>query len=56
MLERLNQGSSGTHVVRIPAFAEHAPQIRKLPAPRAGAHENWLESPRYPNMDHLSEH
>jgi putative transposase len=54
-LERLNQElRRRTHVVRI--FPNPESCLRLVRALAVEAHENWLESPRYLNMDHLIEH
>jgi putative transposase len=55
MLERLNQElKRRTHVVRIFPNAESC--LRLVRALAVETHENWLESPRYLNMQHLAEH
>ena len=55
MLERLNQElKRRTHVVRIFPNAESC--LRLVRALAVETHENWLEGPRYLNMDHLAEH
>jgi putative transposase len=55
MLERLNQEiKRRTHVVRIFPNAESC--LRLVRALAAETHENWLEAPRYLNMEHLREH
>lgn len=55
MLERLNQEiKRRTHVVRI--FPNAASCLRLVRALAVEMHENWLEAPRYLNMDHLREH
>jgi putative transposase len=55
MLERLNQElKRRTHVVRI--FPNAASCLRLVRALAVEMHENWLEAPRYLNMDHLKEH
>ena len=55
MLERFNQElKRRTHVVRIFPNAESC--LRLVRALAAETHENWLESPRYLNMQHLAEH
>jgi len=54
MLERLNQEvKRRTHVVRIFPSAESC--LRLVRALAVETHENWLESPRYLNMQHLDE-
>jgi putative transposase len=54
MLERFNQElKRRTHVVRIFPNAESC--LRLLRALAVETHENWLESPRYLNMQHLTE-
>ena len=55
MLERFNQEHKRrTHGVRIFPNAESC--LRLVRALAAETHENWLESPRYLNMQHLAEH
>jgi putative transposase len=55
MLERLNQElKRRTHVVRIFPNAESC--LRLVRALTVETHENWLEGPRYLNMQHLAEH
>jgi putative transposase len=55
MLERLNQElKRRTHVVRIFPNAESC--LRLVRALAVETHENWLEGPRYLDMQHLSEH
>jgi putative transposase len=55
MLERLNQElKRRTHVVRIFPNAESC--LRLVRALAVETHENWLEGPRYLNMQHLAEH
>ena len=55
MLERLNQElKRRTHVVRIFPNAESC--LRLVRALAIETHENWLEAPRYLNMEHLKEH
>jgi putative transposase len=55
LLERLNQEiKRRTHVVRI--FPSPASCLRLVRALAVEMHEEWLESPRYLNMDDLSEH
>src|ERR1700740_865673 len=55
MLERLNQElKRRTHVVRIFPNAESC--LRLVLALAVETHEDWLESPRYLNMDDLREH
>jgi putative transposase len=55
MLERLNQEiKRRTHVVRI--FPNPASCLRLVRALAVEAHEEWLESPRYLNMEDLREH
>jgi len=55
MLERFNQElKRRTHVVRIFPNAESC--LRLVRALAVETHENWLESPRYLNMQHLAEH
>jgi putative transposase len=55
MLERLNQElKRRTHVVRIFPNAESC--LRLVRALAVETHENWLEGPRYSDMQHLSEH
>jgi len=55
MLERLNQEiKRRSHVVRI--FPNTASCLRLIRALAVETHENWLEGPRYLNMDHLREH
>jgi putative transposase len=55
MLERLNQEiKRRSHVVRI--FPNAASCLRLVRALAVETHENWLEGPRYLNMDHLREH
>lgn len=55
MLERLNQEiKRRTHVVRI--FPNPASCLRLVRALAAEMHEEWLESPRYLNMEDLREH
>jgi putative transposase len=55
MLERLNQElKRRTHVVRI--FPNAASCLRLVRALAAETHEDWLEAPRYLNMEHLKEH
>jgi putative transposase len=55
MLERLNQElKRRTHVVRIFPNAESC--LRLVRALTVETHENWLEGPRYLDMQHLSEH
>ena len=55
MLERLNQElKRRTHVVRIFPNAESC--LRLVRALAVEIHENWLEGPRYLDMQHLSEH
>ena len=55
MLERLNQEiKRRTHVVRI--FPSRESCLRLVLALAVETHEDWLESPRYLNMDDLREH
>ena len=55
MLERLNQEiKRRTHVVRI--FPGPAACLRLVRALAVETHEDWLESPRYLNMEDLREH
>jgi putative transposase len=55
MLERLNQEiKRRTHVVRI--FPNPASCLRLVRALAVETHEEWLESPRYLNMEDLREH
>ena len=55
MLERLNQElKRRTHVVRI--FPNTKSCLRLVWALAVEAHEDWLEGPRYLNMQHLAEH
>ena len=55
MLERFNQElKRRTHVVRI--FPNSESCLRLVRALAVETHENWLESPRYLNMQHLVEH
>jgi putative transposase len=55
MLERLNQEiKRRTHVVRIFPNADSC--LRLVRALAVETHENWLEAPRYLNMEHLEEH
>jgi putative transposase len=55
MLERLNQEiKRRTHVVRI--FPGPQSCLRLVRALAVETHEDWLESPRYLNMEHLREH
>jgi len=55
MLERLNQEiKRRSHVVRIFPHAQSC--LRLVRALAAETHENWLEGPRYLNMEHLREH
>src|SRR6201994_3035419 len=55
MLERLNQEiKRRTHVVRI--FPNPESCLRLILALAVETHEDWLESPRYLNMDDLREH
>jgi putative transposase len=55
MLERFNQElKRRTHVVRI--FPNTESCLRLVRALAVETHENWLESPRYLNMEHLVEH
>ena len=55
MLERLNQEiKRRTHVVRI--FPNPASCLRLVRALAVEMHEEWLESPRYLNMEDLREH
>ena len=55
MLERLNQElKRRTHVVRIFPNAESC--LRLVRALAVETHENWLEGPRYLDMQHLAEH
>ncbi len=55
MLERLNQEiKRRTHVVRI--FPSAASCLRLVRALAVETHENWLEGPRYLNMEHWREH
>jgi putative transposase len=55
MLERLNQElKRRTHVVRIFPNAESC--LRLVRALAVEIHENWLEGPRYLDMQHLTEH
>ena len=55
LLERLNQEiKRRTHVVRI--FPSPASCLRLLRALAVETHEEWLESPRYLNMEDLREH
>ena len=55
MLERLNQElKRRTHVVRIFPNAESC--LRLVRALAVETHENWLEGPRYLDMQHLPEH
>lgn len=55
MLERLNQEiKRRTHVVRI--FPSPASCLRLIRALAVETHEEWLEGPRYLNMEDLREH
>jgi putative transposase len=55
MLERLNQEiKRRTHVVRI--FPNTASCLRLVRALAVETHEEWLETSRYLNMEHLREH
>jgi putative transposase len=55
MLERLNEEiKRRTHVVRIFPNAESC--LRLVRALAVETHENWLEAPRYLNMEDLREH
>jgi len=55
MLERLNQElKRRTHVVRIFPNAESC--LRLVRALAVETHENWLEGPRYLDIQHLAEH
>ena len=55
MLERLNQEiKRRSHVVRIFPHAQSC--LRLVRALAVETHENWLEGPRYLNMEHLREH
>jgi putative transposase len=55
MLERLNQEiKRRTHVVRI--FPNTRSCLRLVLALAVETHEDWLETSRYLNMDHLREH
>ena len=55
MLERLNQElKRRTHVVRI--FPNVESCLRLVRALAVETHENWLEGPRYLDMQHLAEH
>ena len=55
MLERLNQElKRRTHVVRI--FPNTESCLRLVRALAVETHENWLEGPRYLDMQHLAEH
>jgi putative transposase len=55
MLERLNEEiRRRTHVVRI--FPNGESCLRLVRALAVETHENWLEQPRYLNMDDLREH
>jgi putative transposase len=55
MLERLNEEiRRRTYVVRI--FPNSESCLRLVRALAVEAHENWLEAPRYLNMDDLKEH
>jgi len=55
MLERLNQEiKRRTHVVRI--FPNTSSCLRLVRALAVETHEEWLETSRYLNMDHLREH
>jgi putative transposase len=55
MLERFNQElKRRTHLVRI--FPNTESCLRLVRALAVETHENWLESPRYLNMQHLAEH
>jgi putative transposase len=55
MLERLNEEiRRRTYVVRI--FPNAQSCLRLVRALAVEAHENWLEAPRYLNMDDLKEH
>ena len=50
MLERLNQElKRRTHVIRI--FPNEASSLRLLRALAVEIHEDWLETPRYLNME-----
>ena len=54
VLERLNQElKRRTHVIRI--FPNEASSLRLLRALAVEMHENWLETPRYLNMEALRE-
>jgi transposase-like protein len=54
-IERLNQEiKRRTHVVRI--FPNPQSCLRLVRALAVETHEEWLESPRYLNMDDLREH
>ena len=54
MLERLNQElKRRTHVIRI--FPNGASSLRLLRALAVEIHEDWLETPRYLNMEALRE-
>ena len=53
-LERLNQElKRRTHVIRI--FPNEASSLRLLRALAVEIHEDWLETPRYLNMEALRE-
>ena len=55
MLERFNQElKRRTHVVRIFTNAESCPRLVRALA--VETHENWLEGPRYLDMQHWAEH
>ena len=55
MLERLNQELKAGHPCRahLPQCGERLRLVRAL---AVETHKNWLESPRYVNMQHLAEH
>lgn len=55
VLERLNQElKHRTHVARI--FPHAASCLRPVRGLAVETHENWLETIRYLNMEHLKEH
>jgi len=55
MLERLNQEiKRRTHVIR--TFPDAASCLRLVRALTVEQHEEWLEGPRYLNMEFLREH
>ena len=55
MLERLNQElKRRTHIV--PIFPNVESCLRLVRALAVEMHENWLETTRHLNMDHLKEH